>query len=74
MNKQELVKEIKSAVSNASNDIEISVCINGVDFNMVGYDNSDDTAFVFSTEHDIECVIDDTLKEGDLLNILSMVN
>ena len=74
MNKRELVEEIKNAVSNENNDIEISICINGVDFNMVGYDDSDDTAFVFSTEHDIECVIDDTLKEGDLLNILDMVN
>ena len=74
MTKTNVLKGIKGVVSNSNDDIEISVNINGVDFNMIGYDDSDDTVFVFSTEHDIECVVDETLKEGDLMNIYEMVN
>ena len=73
MDKKELLNYIKDIMADKNTDVEVNVTINGVDFDMLGYDEDDDAVFLFSNEHDIECDVDESLREGDLLNILEMV-
>lgn len=73
MDKKELLNYIKDIMVDKNTDVEVNVTINGVDFDMLGYDEDDDVVFLFSNEHDIECDVNESLREGDLLNILEMV-
>jgi hypothetical protein len=72
MNKKEILNTIKKAA--LKNDVDVNVTINGVDFDMLGYDESDDVIFLFSTEHDIECELDENTRMGDLLNIIEIID
>ena len=72
MTHAEKVQAIKSLLANTE-DQEVMVSINGVDFDYIGYDADSDTAFLYSQDHDIECEVDETLRDSVLEAILEYI-
>ena len=69
MNKTEKIEKIKNIVKN-NGEMEVAITINKVDFDYIDYYADTDTAFLFSYEHDIECDVNETLRECFIDQIL----
>jgi hypothetical protein len=70
-NKLLKIEEIKNLVK--SDDQQVMISINGVDFDYCGYDSRDDTAFLFSYDHDIEVALDRGTKDYILDQLLDQL-
>lgn len=72
MEKASKIESIKNFVKN-NGETEIMVSVNGVDFDRIDYYADTDVAFLYSYDHDIECDIDEHLRESTLDQVLEQL-